>query len=335
MGIQLGREKSLILSMSVSVLNTEQEHYSESAKKELAAVAIVDERILTQEELVNVVGEYEVILIGIDLKWDANVLGAAKKLKILATATTGVDHIDCAYASSHGITIISLKGERALLNSVTSTAELAFGLLLSVVRNIPRSFDHVKNAGWNRNLFKGHELFGKTIGIVGYGRLGRIMALQAQGFSMKVIATDPARSVEELQADGVQKVELPELLSRADVVSIHVPLEEKTVDLIGQKEFGLMKKTAYLINTSRGKIVNEGALLTALEQGSIAGAGLDVLAGEVDFAFQGMGVYPLVEYAKTHTNCIIVPHTGGMTYEAVYKTRDFLARKVVSLIPKL
>lgn len=316
----------------MKILNTQPDHYSSEAKKMLSSIAEFEDRIVKQEELVNIVDSYDIILTGVGYVWNRQILEAAKNLKALVTATTGLDHIDIEYLNKKNIKLISLKGEREFLKSVTSTSELAFGLLLSLVRRIPYAFEHVKNGGWNRELFIGNELSEKIMGIIGFGRLGKIMARQAQGFSMKVIVADPYISKEEMTTNNVEFVKMPELLRRADVVSIHVPLEENTIGMIGVKEFSLMKKESYIINTSRGKIIDEKALLEALTYNQIAGAGLDVLSDENNFMITGIAESPLIDYAKTHTNCIIMPHLAGTTLEAINKTRLFLTEKVINFV---
>jgi len=318
--------------MRFKILNTQPDHYPPESKEILAHFADYYEQQITQDQLPQVIGSYDIILMGLGHTWNRQVLQAAKNLKVLVTGSTGLDHIDMEYVKERGITIISLKGERALLDRVTSTAELGFGLLLSLVRHIPESFEHVKQGGWDREQFKGHELSEKIMGVIGYGRLGKIMAKQAKGFSMQIIAADPFRTEEELRADGVELVSMMELFRRADVVSVHVPLNESTVGLIGRKELSLMKSSAYFINTARGKIVDELALLEVLKKKQIAGVGVDVLSDENDFFITGVARSPLIEYARTHDNCIIVPHLAGTTYEAIYKTRSFLTQKVIAYI---
>jgi len=194
--------------------------------------------------------------------------------------------------------------------------------LLSLIRRIPFAFDAVKRFEWDQDHFRGHELLGKTLGILGYGRAGALVARYGDAFGMHVVAYDP---YVDKYADYVRRVTtLEELLQTSEVLSVHVPLEKATVGLIGVREIGLLPKSAFLINTSRGEIVDENALLGALERGHIAGAAVDVVTNEHKIRIVG---HPLIEYAKEHGNLIITPHIGGAAWEAIEKTDMFVIGK--------
>jgi len=313
--------------MNFKILNTIGEVYTKEAQKILNGLGSVSYSVPTQDELSDKIEIYDVIIAGLGLNFTKEVLERAKNLKVIATATTGLDHIDIDDAESKGITILSLRGEEEFLNTITSTGELAFGLLLSLIRYIPYSFDDVKNYIWKRENFRGYSLYGKTIGIAGMGRLGRIVARGADGFRMKVLFCDP--NVSKEKHPEYTKVKFDELLERSDFVSIHIHLGKETEGLFSARVFKKMKKSAYLINTSRGEIIDEEALLEALDGGEIAGYGTDVLAGELDFN-RNFSNYPLVEYARNHKNCIIVPHIGGMTHDSRTATDVFIAEKVAT-----
>jgi D-3-phosphoglycerate dehydrogenase len=241
---------------------------------------------------------------------DRETIRAVSRLKVIATPTTGLDHIDLAAAQSRGIAVLSLRDDKEFLSRITATAELAWGLLLSVVRRLPWAVQAAHSGDWARDRFRGHQLSGKTLGIIGYGRLGRIVAEYGKAFRMRVLATDVS---EVVPADYVERMPLSELLPQADVISIHVHLTDQTRGMLGPPEFAQMKHGAVLINTSRGAIIDESALLSALQSGALLGAGLDVIEGEwrTDLA-----QHPLIAYAASHQNLIISPHIGGVTFES-------------------
>lgn len=313
--------------MTYKIINTIGEQYSEEAKKILATFGEVDFVHLTQKELEEKIGEYDIAIIGLGLNFDAALLEKASQLKIIATATTGLDHIDVAAAQQKNIEVLSLRGEEEFLNSITGTAELALGLLLDLARKISASAQSVKKYEWDREQFRGHSLSGKVLGIVGLGRLGKMMARFGQGLGMNVLAFDPLASEEIFSHSAVQKVTFEELLKQSDVISLHVHLSGETENMFHAEVFEKMKATSYLINTSRGKIVNEQDILLALEKKKIAGYATDVLSDEIHFHEQ-FAAHPLVEYAKAHDNLLITPHIGGMTYESREVTDIFIAKKV-------
>jgi D-3-phosphoglycerate dehydrogenase / 2-oxoglutarate reductase len=261
------------------------------------------------------VQDCEIILTKLAFRIDRSIIDAARGLKVIATPTTGLTHIDTEYAESRGICIVSLKGDYTFLKGVTATAELAWGLVLAVARRIPAASRHVAGGAWDRNLFIGAELSGKTLGIVGLGRLGSMVARYAMAFGMHVLATDPAPSCGV--PDGVSMTELAGLLAESDVISVHVDLNPRTRAMFGEHEFALMKTSSIFVNTSRGEVVDETALLRALERGHLLGAGLDVLCGELDPEYP---IRPdLVEYARTHDTLLITPHLGGATSDSMSK----------------
>lgn len=274
----------------------------------------------------------DIIVIRLAHKLTKDFLAECKALKIIACPTTGLDHIDLTECEKRGIKVVSLKGETKFLETVTATAELAWGLLLSLIRSIPHAHQDVVNQlNWNRDQWKGYELKEKKLGILGFGRLGKIVAQYGLAFGMDVLAHDPFVDFETISAQGVTPVTFDELFKNADILSIHIPLNEATAKLIGTAEFKLMKPNAYLINTSRGEVIDEIALLQALANKQIAGAGLDVLAGE-----HANGEFlqnnPLIKYAAQSTNLLLAPHIGGATYDSMKKTEVFIANKVAKMI---
>ena len=312
----------------MKILISEPDNYSKEAiaiYKNLGEVKA--DKKLSREELLREAKDAEILVIRLAHKIDKEIFDAAKKLKIIACPTTGLDHIDLDEANKRGIKIISLKGETEFLSNVTATAELSWGLLLALIRKTSQAFDSVKKGQWDRDGFKGVELRGKTLGIIGCGRLGKMIVRYGNAFFMNVVACDPHISRDEIEKAGAKAVTMDELLSCADFISIHAPLNEETKNLIGEKEFKQMKDGAYVVNTSRGKIINEADLLNALENKKIAGAAMDVMAGE-EASGKFLENNPLLEYARLHNNLLIVPHIGGATNESMRKTENFIAEKI-------
>lgn len=234
------------------------------------------------------------------------------RCKFIATPTTGLDHIDLKACEYAGIRVLSLRGETEFLKEVRGTAELTVGLMLALLRNLPEAFGRV--GAWTREKFVGRELYGKTVAIIGYGRLGKLVDRYLHAFGAKTIAID---------RDGSLLSALP----HADIVSLHVSYDESTRHLMNRETFAAMKPGALLINTSRGGVVDEAALIEALESGHLAGAALDVLEGE-----PWVVLPPIVQYASKHSNVILTPHMGGNTFESREKTDVFLARKLVEAL---
>ena len=313
--------------MQHKILCTIGKKYTKEAKKILETMGEIDCYGLAHGELVKKISSYSILLVGLGLKVDKQVINNAENLKIIATATTGLDHIDINYAKSKDIEIISLRGENEFLNTITGTAELAFGLIIDLLRLIHSAFESVKNYQWDRESYRGHSLCGKTLGIVGLGRIGKMMAIYGNAFNMKVIACDPNQDIKTFQDLNCKRVDFDDLLKNSNIISIHAHLKEDTENMFNQEAFEKMKQTAYLINTSRGKIVNENDLLNALKNKKIAGYATDVLSGELDFD-KNFSNHSLVEYARKNNNLIIVPHIGGMTYESREATDIFIADKI-------
>ena len=315
----------------MKILNTLGSHFALKAQKILDTLGNVDYRELTHKELLEVADRYDIIVVGLYPMIDKEVMDKAKKLKYIAIPANTLENIDVDYAKKKGIEVVSLWGETAFLNTITSTAELACGLMIDIVRFTPWAFDTVKKYKWDRENFRGRTLYGKTLGIVGMGRLGTWMARYGKAFGMNVIFYSP--HTEKSAVPGCARVTFNELLRRSDVVSLHAHLNKETENMFDESVFKKMKKGAYLVNTARGKIVDEAVLLRMLKKGHIAGYAADVLALEFETGIRLKG-YPLVEYAKTHRNVIIVPHTGGMTVESRENTDIFIVEKLCEkLVP--
>ncbi len=255
---------------------------------------------------------------------DVEVLDHAPYLQIVATPTTGHNHIDVEELDRRGIKLLSLRGEIDFLRDIRATAEHTIGLMLTLLRHTPSALNHVLGGGWNRDEFKGGELYGRTVGIVGYGRLGRLVASYLLAFGARVLAADPTGD-ERTVASGVHLCGLPELLAQSEIVTLHVNLHAENHGFFGQAQLAAMRPGALLINTARGELLDESALLHALRAGHLAGAALDVLVGENS---SGMAHHPLVAYARENEHLLITPHLGGCTMESLTRTEVFLAEKV-------
>jgi D-3-phosphoglycerate dehydrogenase / 2-oxoglutarate reductase len=253
---------------------------------------------------------------------------AAPNLRAIATPTTGLNHIDLAEAEKLGIQVISLRGATDFLQNVYATAEHTVALILALLRHLPAAHEHVINGHWNRDLFIGNELHGMRAGIIGYGRLGRMVAKYLQAFGMRVSVTD-IMGVNQVEHSDIESVSLDQLLRTSDVVTVHVPLSDQTKEFLGRRQFACMKPGSWFINTARGELVDEVALFDALRTGHLAGAALDVLCDEYA---SNLGENSLVRYAQQHQNLLITPHIGGCTTESREKTEHFLALRVAEFI---
>ncbi|MGB4107341.1 MAG: NAD(P)-dependent oxidoreductase [Alphaproteobacteria bacterium] len=307
----------------MKILNLEPKDYSADARAILDKIGVVDNGPLSRATLNKNIDKYEVLIVRLGHKIDKEILNQAKKLKVIVTATTGLNHIDEAEVKNRGIEILSLKGEREFLDSIHATAEHTFALLLSLIRSIPASFCNVHDGKWDRDAFKGTELNGRTLGIIGYGRIGSKVAKYAEAFGMKILANDI------LDIPGVNMTDLDTLLQKSDVVSIHVPYSDRTHEMIGELQFSKMKNGGIFINTARGEIVDEDALLEALKSGRLSGAAIDVLQGENSGKKSWAKKNKLVAYARKNSNLLITPHTGGATYDSMAKTEIFMAEKLL------
>jgi len=256
---------------------------------------------LTPEELLAIAGEYDGIAVRSATKITKDVLAAAKKLRVVGRAGIGVDNVDVPAATASGVVVMNTP----FGNSVT-TAEHTVSLMMSLARQIPEANASTHAGKWEKNKFMGVELAGKTLGLIGCGNIGSIVADRAQGLKMKAIAYDPFLSKERAEAMNLEKVELDTLLERADFITLHTPLTETTKNILNKNTFAMCKKGVRIINCARGGLVNEADLKEALESGQVAGAALDVFEEEP---------------AKTNilfgmSNVICTPHLGASTSEA-------------------
>jgi len=275
------------------------------------------------------ISEFDAYFAALAVRVDRVVLERAERLRAVATPSTGLDHLDLEGMHERRIALVSLKEDTEFLDRITSTAEMAWCLLLAVVRRLPWAFRAAEQGRWARDEFRGHQLSGKTLGILGYGRLGRMVAEYGKAFRMRVLACD-TRPVEPAQ--GVEMVDFDRLLAASDVLSIHIHLTEENRGLIDRRAFERLKPGAVLVNTSRGAILDEQSLLSALESGRLLGAGLDVIDGEWR---KDLESHPLVVYANVHENLVISPHLGGITHESQRLAFTRTAEKLASCLRDL
>lgn len=313
------------------LLVAESVGFSCAALARLREAMVVVDANLDRPGLLGAVRDADVLWVRLRHRIDREVFDAAPNLTAVVTNTTGLNHIDLEEAQRRFIRVISLRGEADFLKEIRATAELTVGIALALLRRIPDAHAHVLAGGWDRDVFKGNELHGKTAGIVGYGRLGRIVARYLGALGVEVLATDPCSAPEDAD-QGVLLVPLDQLLASSDIVSLHVVLDATTTGIIGRQQFARMKPRAWFINTARGELVDEAALIDALRSGRLAGAALDVLSGERPY---GMSTHPLVRYAREHQNVLITPHIGGNTFESCESTERFLAERLLATLMTL
>ena len=240
-------------------------------------------------------------------------------IRVINTASTGLNHIDLDYCKSSGIDVWSLKEDYGLINDLPSTSELAFGLMMSLLRNISNGFDDVKNGNWNYEAHIGHQIKGKTIGVIGYGRLGKIMCRLFDGWGVKLLINDPyTYTFTRL----IKKEDRDILLNESDVVFLHTHVSDETRGMVDDEFLSKMKQGSYLINTARGELVDEDAIMKSIEGEHLKGYGTDVIRDE----FGNSENSKLVEFSKTN-NVIITPHVGGMTWEGQHKAYMWAVNK--------
>jgi D-3-phosphoglycerate dehydrogenase len=306
-----------------NLLIAESHDFSSQALKILNATFEVQVADCDRNDLLRRVKDVDVLWVRLRNMIDAEIMDAAPKLRAIVTNTTGLTHVDMDQAEQRGIQIISLRGEVDFLKDVRATAEHTIALTLSLLRKLPAAHKHVIDGGWDRYQFKGQELYGKTIGIIGYGRLGRITAQYFRAFGANLLVTDSKR---HSAIDGIEFVDKNRLLDRADLISLHTNYVPANHNMISSAEFNLMRSGTTFINTARGELVDEQALLAALESGHLGGAAIDVLANE---HCRTQEAQALIDYARRHDNLILSPHVGGYTHESLDKTELFLTHKLV------
>ncbi len=279
--------------------------------KEFAEVEVATD--LEPERLMKKIEGFDAIVVRSATKVTKEVIAAGKNLKVIARAGVGLDNVDSAAAKERGITVFN-----APEAPTVAVAELVLSLMLAFSRKIPQADLSVKSGKWEKKLFMGNELRGKTLGVVGTGRIGQCAAERARGFEMRILLYDVVKNEDFARKIGAQYVTLENLLRESDFITIHVPLIPQTERMIGKTEISMMKPNAVLVNTSRGKILDEAALVEALENKRIGGACLDVYESEPPVRS------PLLKLQ----NVVLTPHIGASTFESQRDAAIVIANKI-------
>ena len=272
---------------------------------------------LSVEELRRIIGEYDALITRSGTRVDAPLLDAATNLKIVARAGVGIDNVDVPYASSKGIIVVN-----APFGNTNSAAEHTMAILLSLCRNVTVANSSLKQGEWKRAPFTGYELKGKTMGIIGLGKVGGRVALRAKAFEMDVLACDPYISEKRGEDFGVKLVTLDDIVRFSDVITVHTPLNEETSGMIKAEHFAAMRDGVFVVNCARGGIIDEQAMLEGLESGKVGGAAFDVWSQEP----------PNTEVLKGligHPRMVVTPHLGANTFEAQKNVAVDVSREIV------
>ena len=278
----------------------------------------VDEKVgLTPEDYRAILPEYDALVVRSQVKVDADMIAAGTRLIVIGRAGVGVDNVDLDAATRAGITVVN-----APTGNTIAAAELTLALLFALARKVAAADASMRRGEWKRSMFSGNELRGKTLGIVGLGKIGQAIADRARALEMVVIGSDPFVSAEQAERHGIELVELEGLLARSDAVTLHVPVTKTTKSLIGAVELARMKPTAFLLNVARGAVVDEVALAAALHAGTIAGAGIDVYTSEPPTG------NPLLEAPNT----VLTPHLGASTAEAQVLVAEEASQQVLDVL---
>jgi len=309
--------------MKPKILVADKTH--EKAIAEAREFAEVDTDFeITPEDLISKIPEYDALVVRSRTKVTKDVIDAGKKLKIIGRVGVGLDNIDLDHAKEKKIEVVN-----APTSLTVSVAELALALMFSLARHIHHADRTMREGSWNKKKYYGIELHGKTLGVVGFGRIGRELSIKASAIGMDVIAYDPYLTLEDFREANAEEAELEDLLKKSDFVSIHIPATDETKNFMNAEKFELMKPTAYLINTSRGHVVDETALVTAIKENKIKGAGLDVYENEP---------LPAESELSNLEDVVLTPHIGAGTEDAqivagkivVEKIRQYLTEGKIS-----
>jgi D-3-phosphoglycerate dehydrogenase len=290
----------------------------ENGQELLRAVADVENNpTITAEDLLKVVGDYDALIVRGRTKVTPEVFDVGKKLKVVGRAGVGVDNIDLAAAKAKGVTVVN-----SPIATTLAVAELTLGLMLSLVREIPRGDAGMKASKWFKKELEGGELNEKTLGVIGCGRIGSAVSDRARAFGMRVLGYDPLLTDIDLRRKGFEPASLEGIYARSDMITIHVPLNDQSRGMINAETLGKMKKGVYLVCAARGNVVDESALLAALESGQVAGAGLDVFSTEP----------PGESKLAAHPRVVATPHIGAQTREAQARAAGDIATEVLAAL---
>jgi D-3-phosphoglycerate dehydrogenase len=281
----------------------------------LESVELVDRKGISPEELLADIGDYDAVIVRGRTKVTEAVFAAGENLKVVGRMGVGVDNIDLQAAKDHGVVVVNCP-----VATTVSVAELTLGLMLSLLRGIPRADEGLKAGEWRKKELVGSELFQKTLGVIGFGHIGEAVAKRAQAFDMDIIAYDPVRPAGEIEAAGAKPVDFETLLRESDLITLHIPHIPATHYLLDANAFALMKPGVRIICAARGGVIEESALLAALESGQVAGAALDVWESE-----------PPGESALAgHPHVVGSPHVGAQTKEAQLRAGHDIVEEVLA-----
>ena len=274
------------------------------------------------EKLTEMIGDVDILVMRVLPPINKTILDAAKQLKLIAVCSVGTAHIDLAYAKEKGISVINAPGA-----SANSVAELALCKMLELSKHTVAAHQEVTGKRiWEKNHFIGHELRGRTLGVIGFGRIGKRVAQLSTAFGMRILAYDPYLTAEQCAAAGAEKMDKKEFLQTADIFTIQLPLTPETNNLITFEDIDLMKQGAIVINMSRGGVLNEEAAAQGLRSGKLAGVGVDVLSGELaDIKANAAISSPLFE---TDAEYVVTPHIGACTVEAQEAIGEMVSNEI-------
>ena len=272
---------------------------------------------ISAEELLQVIGEYDALIVRGRTKVTPEVFAAGKNLKVVGRSGVGVDNINLVAAKEHKVTVVN-----APIATSVAVAELALGLMLSVVRDIPRADATMKNGKWIKKDLEGTDLNGKTLGVMGFGRIGALVAKRAAAFDMKIVAFDPLLDAATIRERGAIPASFDEVLAQADMITMHMPLTAESRGMLNAEAFAKMKPGVRIICAARGGVINEEDLVAALDSGHVAAAGLDVYATEPP------GLTALVG----HPHVVCTPHIGAQTVEAQARAAGDIATEVLAAL---
>lgn len=281
------------------------------------SAVVFDKKGISAEDLLKEAAEYDAIIVRGRTKVTAAVIEAATRLRVAGRAGVGVDNIDLNSAKAHGVTVVN-----SPIATTLAVAELTFGLMLSLIREIPRADAALKAGNWLKKELEGIELAGKTLGVIGFGRIGCNVAKFAKAFDMRVVAFDPLLDNDEITRRGANPATYDELLQQADIITLHIPLTADSRNLINAEAIAKMKNGVRIVCAARGGVIDEEALLQGLESNKIAGVALDVFTAEPP------GMTALVE----HPRVIGTPHIGAQTAEAQERAAVDIATEVLAAL---
>lgn len=303
--------------MQIGILETKD--FSKKALDKLSSIGNVE--LFKNKDLNSFLEDKEIVFIRLEYFIDKVFLYKAKKLKYICTPTTGLNHIDLEECKERDIKIISLKGEYDFLSTIRATPEHTFGLVLSLLRNYKTAFLSHNNSEWNREKYKGFELYENSVGIIGFGRVGKILAKYFEAFNTKVYFYDIDDSMQEIN-NAIKITSINELIEKSNIIILSASYSEDNHQFFDKKYIDLLENK-YFINTARGELVDEDYLIQKIEKDFFKGLAIDVIQNEQS----ENNLDKLLKLAENR-NCIITPHIAGATYGSMYRTEEFIVKKL-------